>query len=73
MPVPEHALPFQHELGTHPTLEQMQLMVSRKKMRPVFPDVWKDTHQVESFILFVDKLGSYGLEKFWNSKQIQGP
>ncbi|XP_064643869.1 bone morphogenetic protein receptor type-2-like isoform X2 [Lineus longissimus] len=45
MPVPEHSLPFQHELGAHPTLEEMQLMVSRKKVRPVFPDVWKDTHQ----------------------------
>ncbi|ELU02740.1 hypothetical protein CAPTEDRAFT_117843 [Capitella teleta] len=42
---PEYQLPFQAELGLHPSFEQMQVWVSRNKQRPPFPDIWKDTNQ----------------------------
>ncbi|CAG9856657.1 unnamed protein product [Phyllotreta striolata] len=35
--------PFAKEAGDHPTLEQMQALVSRKKARPLWPVSWKDT------------------------------
>lgn len=30
-------------VGENPTLEQMQNLVSRRKMRPLWPVSWKDT------------------------------
>ena len=44
--MPEYQLPFQAELGLHPTFEEMTHMVSKNKARPLFPDVWKDSNQV---------------------------
>ncbi|XP_052265235.1 bone morphogenetic protein receptor type-2-like isoform X2 [Dreissena polymorpha] len=44
-PMPEFALPYQHEAGNHPTFEEMQLLVSRNKVRPKFPEVWKEYNQ----------------------------
>lgn len=41
-PMPEFTLPFHAEVGSHPTFEEMQLLVSRNKVRPKFPEVWKD-------------------------------
>ncbi|XP_072393767.1 activin receptor type-2A-like isoform X4 [Diabrotica undecimpunctata] len=35
--------PFAKEAGDNPTLEQMQALVSRKKVRPLWPVSWKDT------------------------------
>ena len=46
LPVPEYQLPFQAEVGTHPSFDAMQLLVSRNKARPLFPDVWKINNQV---------------------------
>lgn len=42
--VPEYELPFEQEIGSHPTFEQMQVLVSRNKARPLFPQVWKDSN-----------------------------
>ncbi|XP_056288628.1 bone morphogenetic protein receptor type-2-like isoform X2 [Pseudoliparis swirei] len=41
-PVPEHQLAFQAELGNHPSFEDMQVLVSRDKFRPRFPESWKE-------------------------------
>lgn len=41
---PQYMLPFQAEIGLHPTFEQMQVLVARNKARPLFPAVWKDTN-----------------------------
>ncbi|XP_014662897.1 PREDICTED: serine/threonine-protein kinase par-1-like [Priapulus caudatus] len=43
--LPEYQLPFQEEVGPHPSFEDMQDVVCRNKWRPRFPDVWKDTNQ----------------------------
>jgi len=44
-PMPEFQLPFQAEAGSPPSFEEMQLLVSRNKVRPKFPEVWKDYNQ----------------------------
>ncbi|XP_064113906.1 probable serine/threonine-protein kinase roco5 isoform X3 [Macrobrachium nipponense] len=41
---PPHMLPFQAEIGLHPSFEQMQVLVARNKARPLFHPVWKDTN-----------------------------
>ena len=45
--VPAFELAFEHELGggtRQCTVEQMQILVSRNKARPLFPSVWKDSN-----------------------------
>ncbi|XP_071328645.1 bone morphogenetic protein receptor type-2-like isoform X2 [Trachinotus anak] len=43
---PEYQLPFQAELGNHPSFEEMQLLVAREKYRPRFPEAWKENNLV---------------------------
>ncbi|XP_065333154.1 activin receptor type-2A-like isoform X2 [Cloeon dipterum] len=40
-PIPEHMLPFEEEVGQHPSLEDMQEAVVHKKMRPAIRETWK--------------------------------
>ncbi|KAG8558936.1 hypothetical protein GDO81_017189 [Engystomops pustulosus] len=40
--VPEYQMAFQTEAGNHPTFEDMQVLVSREKQRPKFPEAWKE-------------------------------
>ncbi|XP_059622006.1 activin receptor type-2A isoform X2 [Phlebotomus argentipes] len=42
-PVPEYTLPFETELGSHPTLDEMQDNVVMKKLRPRISNQWR-TH-----------------------------
>ncbi|XP_041371849.1 uncharacterized protein LOC121385295 [Gigantopelta aegis] len=49
-PVPEYMLPYQAEVGAHPSFEEMQVLVSRNKARPKFPEIWKDTNQAIRFL-----------------------
>ncbi|XP_043247137.1 activin receptor type-2A-like [Amphibalanus amphitrite] len=44
MEVPPYRLPYEAEIGTHPTIDQMQVLVTRNRARPLLPDVWKDTN-----------------------------
>ncbi|KAG8222924.1 hypothetical protein J437_LFUL000218, partial [Ladona fulva] len=39
---PAYKMPFEAEIGIHPSLEQMQVLVSRHKARPLFPDAWRE-------------------------------
>ncbi len=39
-PVGEYQLPFEEEVGQHPSLEDLQDAVVHKKIRPVFKDCW---------------------------------
>ena len=52
MPTPTYQLPFQSDTGVHPSLDEMQLLVARRKVRPKFPDVWKDSNPVSSHPCF---------------------
>lgn len=40
-PVPEYQLPFEEEVGLHPSLEDMQECVVNKKQRPAINPTWK--------------------------------
>uniref|UniRef100_A0A1A8JCA8 receptor protein serine/threonine kinase n=1 Tax=Nothobranchius kuhntae TaxID=321403 RepID=A0A1A8JCA8_NOTKU len=40
--VPDYQMAFQVEAGNHPTFEDMQVLVSREKQRPKFPEAWKE-------------------------------
>lgn len=44
--VPEYQMAFQAEAGNHPTFEDMQVLVSREKQRPKFPEAWKENSLV---------------------------
>jgi len=46
LPTPDYRLPFEAEVGAHPSFEEMQVAVSRNKLRPAFPDLWKNTNLV---------------------------
>ncbi|XP_026148601.1 activin receptor type-2B-like [Mastacembelus armatus] len=39
-PVDQYLLPFEEEVGQHPSLEDLQEVVVHKKMRPTFKDLW---------------------------------
>ncbi|XP_075685368.1 activin receptor type-2A isoform X1 [Rhinoderma darwinii] len=40
-PVDEYMLPFEEEIGQHPSLEDMQEVVVHKKKRPILRDCWQ--------------------------------
>lgn len=46
-PIPDYKLPFEEEVGQHPSLEDMQEYVVYKKLRPAFKDTWK-SHPVKN-------------------------
>ena len=52
LPTPDYRLPFEAEVGAHPTFEEMQVAVSRNKLRPSFPDMWKNTNTVTLAALY---------------------
>lgn len=41
-PVTEYTLPFESELGLHPTLDAMQEHIVTNKLRPSIPEHWRD-------------------------------
>lgn len=54
-PVAEYQLPFEAELGSHPTLEEMQDNIAAKKMRPRIYDEWR-SHNVSFLRRFSQKV-----------------
>lgn len=60
-PVPEYTLPFESELGLHPTLDAMQEHIVTNKLRPSIPEHWR-IHNV-SIALY-----SFGSLRFWFGK-----
>lgn len=50
--VGDYRLPFEEELDTHPTLEQMQDFVVSKKMRPRIQENWRKHTVSTNFCLF---------------------
>lgn len=39
---PPYQLPFEAEIGAHPTQDQMKTLVCRHKARPLLPESWRD-------------------------------
>ena len=53
-PVDEYRLPFEEEVGSHPSLEDMQQAVVHKKIRPKFRPDWSvHTVRLYMYSLFV--------------------
>jgi hypothetical protein len=52
-PVGDYKLPFEEEVGIHPSLEELQDYVVNKKLRPHFPAEWKNTDQVSDHDCFI--------------------
>lgn len=50
-PIGEYRLPFEEEVGQHPSLEDMQESVVQRKVRPAIQEHWKQ-HQVKSQYFF---------------------
>ena len=44
-------MPYQDDVGSHPTFDKMQALVSRDRTRPAFPDAWKENNQVGSSLV----------------------
>ena len=40
-PLEDYTLPFEDEVGQHPSLEDMQEVVVHKKLRPQLKDTWQ--------------------------------
>ncbi|CAB0014789.1 unnamed protein product [Nesidiocoris tenuis] len=40
--VPPYSMPFEREVGLHPTFEEMQVLVCRNKARPLYPIEWRN-------------------------------
>ena len=51
--VPEYQMAFQAEAGNHPSFEDMQVLVSREKQRPKFPEAWKENSLVRSVCVYL--------------------
>lgn len=43
----EYEMPFQNEVGEHPTLEDMQVAVVNKKLRPALDPIWCQNEDLE--------------------------
>lgn len=41
-PIAEYRLPFEEEVGQHPSLEDMQESVVQRKVRPTIPQTWRN-------------------------------
>lgn len=50
-PIGDYKLPFEEEVGVHPSLEELQDYVVNKKMRPNFPAEWQNKDQVSDIVL----------------------
>lgn len=50
-PVDEYMLPFEEEVGQHPSLEDMQEVVVHKKLRPALRECWQK-HAVSQTALY---------------------
>lgn len=57
-PVDEYMLPFEEEIGQHPSLEDMQEVVVHKKKRPVLRECWQKHSVSSSFWCCISSLNS---------------
>lgn len=60
--VQEYVLPFESELGSHPTLDEMQENVVMKKMRPVLSNQWRINPQLSSICDTIEECWDHDAE-----------
>ncbi|XP_060075572.1 activin receptor type-2B-like [Ylistrum balloti] len=54
-PVEDYQLPYEEEIGSHPTLEDMQELVVMKKIRPTIKDYWMRHVGLEALIPTIEE------------------
>jgi len=55
-PVSSYKLPFEEEVGLHPSLEDMQEVVSQQKKRPVIEETWRNDNGLNVFCETISEL-----------------
>ncbi|KAG5682935.1 hypothetical protein PVAND_012253 [Polypedilum vanderplanki] len=61
-PVAEYQLPFENELGSHPTLEEMQENIAAKKLRPKLYDEWRNHNGLSAIIDTIEECWDHDAE-----------
>jgi len=61
-PIEEYMLPFEDEVGQHPTLEDMQDVVVHKKVRPKFREYWKKNPNLASLCDTIEECWDHDAE-----------
>ena len=62
-PVDEYKLPFEEEIGSHPSLEDMQQVVVQQKIRPKFRPDWF-VHSVQTFTFLLSNTREFKKDVF---------
>lgn len=60
--VQEYVLPFEAELGSHPTLDEMQENVVMKKLRPMLSNQWRSQPQISSICDTIEECWDHDAE-----------
>lgn len=70
-PADEYLLPFEEEVGQHPTLEDMQEAVVHKKVRPKIKDHWRKHPGLSYLVDTVEELWDHDAEARLSASCIQ--
>ncbi|XP_046553217.1 LOW QUALITY PROTEIN: activin receptor type-2B-like [Haliotis rubra] len=60
--VDEYQLPYEEEIGPHPSLEEMQDLVVLRKVRPVIKDIWHTHPGVAQLICTIEECWDHDAE-----------
>ena len=60
--VQEYVLPFEAELGSHPTLDEMQENVVMKKLRPMLSNQWRSNPQMSAICDTIEECWDHDAE-----------
>ncbi|XP_022253371.1 activin receptor type-2B-like isoform X2 [Limulus polyphemus] len=69
--VGEYTLPFEEEVGQHPTLEDMQEIVVQKKARPKFKSSWKKHPGIASLCSTIEECWDHDAEARLSASCVQ--
>uniref|UniRef100_A0AAY4EY55 Serine/threonine-protein kinase receptor n=1 Tax=Denticeps clupeoides TaxID=299321 RepID=A0AAY4EY55_9TELE len=61
-PVDEYMLPFEEQIGQHPSLEDLQEVVVHKKIRPFFKDCWLKHQGLAQFCETIEECWDHDAE-----------
>ncbi|XP_066600367.1 activin receptor type-2B [Prorops nasuta] len=61
-PIGEHKLPFEEEVGIHPSLEDMQESVVHKKERPLILETWRNHPGLQSICVTMEECWDHDAE-----------
>lgn len=71
-PVLDYRLPFEEEIGCHPRLEDVQLLVSQKKQRPEIKETWKRHKGLSKMCDTIEELWDQEAEARLTAANVEG-